>query len=204
LWIDRAHAGNDDGHCGIRKGSEGDGGEVSAAAESIGRPAMAHVYLFIVRKLVREKMIAATDNPLLTDFAIEYEAGLRPSERMAKFAPPINKLAPIIRTTFNQTANLPLIELMNDAIIIVDLDKGKIGDMNAALIGSAIANHIGIYAFHRPALRRQELAIMVDEFQTFSHGINWMPSANGPSSTAAPGLASNLICQCTMYPSIVT
>ena len=77
---------------------------------------------------------------MLTDFALEYDDGLRASERMSKFAPSINKLKPfvrpIIRTIFNQTANLPLIELMNDAIIIVDLDKGKIGDVNAALIGS--------------------------------------------------------------------
>jgi hypothetical protein len=96
---------------------------------------------------------------------------------MSKFAPSINKLKPfvrpIIRTIFNQTANLPLIELMNDAIIIVDLDKGKIGDVNAALIGSAILNHIGIYAFRRPAHNRKEFTVMVDEFQTFSHGINW-------------------------------
>ena len=149
----------------------------TAAVESVEHPTMAHVYLFIVRKLVRDKMMAATDNPLLTDFVSEYDEGLRASERMAKFAPPINKLKPfvrpIIRTIFNQTANLPLIELMNDAIIIVDLDKGKIGDVNAALIGSAILNHIGIYAFRRPALHRQKLTIMVDEFQTFSHGINW-------------------------------
>lgn len=148
----------------------------TAAVESVEHPTMAHVYLFIVRKLVREKMIAGTDNPLLADFAAEYDEGLRASERMSKFAPPINKLKPfvrpIIRTIFNQTANLPLIELMNDAIVIVDLDKGKIGDMNAALIGSAILNHIGIYAF-RPARHRQEFTIMVDEFQTFSHGINW-------------------------------
>jgi CMP-2-keto-3-deoxyoctulosonic acid synthetase len=44
---------------------------------------------------------------------------------------------------------------MNDAIIIVDLDKGKIGDVNAALIGSAILNHIGIYAFRRPSSARK-------------------------------------------------
>jgi hypothetical protein len=140
-------------------------------------PTMAHVYLFIVRKLVRERMIRAADNPLLTDFALEYDEGLRASERMSKFAPSINKLKPfvrpIIRTIFNQTANLPLIDLMNDAIVIVDLDKGKIGDMNAALIGSAILNHIGIYAFRRPAHHREDFTIMVDEFQNFSHGINW-------------------------------
>ena len=149
----------------------------TAAVESIEHPTMAHVYLFIVRKLIRERMIAAADNPLLADFATEYDDGLRSSERMAKFAPPINKLKPfvrpIIRTIFNQTSSLPLVDLMNDAIMIVDLDKGKIGDMNAALIGSAILNHVGIYAFRRPAVRRRELTIMVDEFQTFSHGINW-------------------------------
>lgn len=152
-------------------------GAATAAVESMEHPTMAHVYLFIVRKLVRERMIAKTDNPLLTDFAIEYDEGLRASERMSKFAPSINKLKPfvrpIIRTIFNQTANLPLIELMNDAIIIVDLDKGKIGDVNAALIGSAILNHIGIYAFRRPATNRQEFTVIVDEFQNFSHGINW-------------------------------
>ena len=149
----------------------------TAAVESMEHPTMAHVYLFIVRKLLREKMIAKADNPLLTDFALEYDEGLRASERMAKFAPPINKLKPfvrpIIRTIFNQTANLPLVELMNDAIVIVDLDKGKIGDVNAALIGSAILNHIGIYAFRRPAHHRTEFTVMVDEFQNFSHGINW-------------------------------
>jgi hypothetical protein len=152
-------------------------GAATAAVESIEHPTMAHVYLFIVRKLVRERMIANTDNPLLTDFTLEYDEGLRASERMSKFAPSINKLKPfvrpIIRTIFNQTANLPLIELMNDAIIVVDLDKGKIGDVNAALIGSAILNHIGIYAFRRPATNRQEFTVIVDEFQTFSHGINW-------------------------------
>jgi len=152
-------------------------GAATAAVESLDHPTMAHVYLFIVRKLVREKMIAAADNPLLTDFALEYDEGLRASERMAKFAPSINKLKPfvrpIIRTIFNQRANLPLIDLMNRAVVIVDLDKGKIGDMNAALIGSAILNHIGIYAFRRPATNREDFTIIVDEFQSFSHGINW-------------------------------
>ena len=149
----------------------------TAAVEALEHPTMAHVYLFIVRKLVREGMIAKTDNPLLADFTLEYDATLRASERMTKFAPPINKLKPfvrpVIRTIFNQTANLPLVELMNDAIIIVDLDKGKIGDLNAAFIGSAILNHIGIYAFRRPAEQRKEFTVIVDEFQTFSHGINW-------------------------------
>jgi hypothetical protein len=153
-------------------------GAATAVVETIEHPTLAHVYLFIVRKMLREKLIAKSDNPLLTDFALEYDEGLRPSERMAKFAPPINKLKPfvrpVIRTLFNQTNNLPLIELMNDAIIIVDLDKGKIGDVNAALIGSAILNHIGIYAFRRPTQHRKPFTIIVDEFQTFGHGLNWM------------------------------
>lgn len=149
----------------------------TAAVEALEHPTMAHVYLFIVRKLVRQGMIATSGNPLLADFAPDYDEALRASERMSKFAPPINKLKPfvrpVIRTIFNQTANLPLVELMNDAIIVVDLDKGKIGDLNAAFIGSAILNHIGIYAFRRPAEHRTEFTVIVDEFQNFSHGINW-------------------------------
>ncbi|MGA2184649.1 MAG: hypothetical protein ABSH47_16625 [Bryobacteraceae bacterium] len=109
-------------------------GTATAAVESMDHPTMAHVYLFIMRKLVREKMIAAANNPLLADFALEYDETLRASERMSKFAPSINKLKPfvrpIIRTIFNQTANLRLIDLMNDAVVIVDLDKGKIGETN--------------------------------------------------------------------------
>ena len=149
----------------------------TAAVESEAHPTMAHVYLFIVREMARQRMIASADNPLLDDFALEYDNGLRRSDRMAKFAPPINKLKPfvrpIIRTIFNQTANLPLVKLMNEAVVIVDLDKGKIGDVNAALIGSAILNHIGIYAFRRSAQGRKPFTVLVDEFQTFSHGINW-------------------------------
>jgi len=57
-------------------------GAATAAVESMEHPTMAHVYLFIVRKLMRERMIRAADNPLLTDFALEYDEGLRASERM--------------------------------------------------------------------------------------------------------------------------
>src|SRR5580693_8371642 len=37
----------------------------TAAVEAVEHPTMAHVYLFIVRKLIRERMIAKADNPLL-------------------------------------------------------------------------------------------------------------------------------------------
>ena len=55
-------------------------GAATAAVESMEHPTMAHVYLFIVRKLVRERMIAKTDNPLLTDFALEYDCLLYTSD----------------------------------------------------------------------------------------------------------------------------
>src|ERR1019366_7839448 len=54
------------------------------------------------------------------------------------------------------------------------MDKGKIGDVNAALIGSAILNHVGIYAFRRKSGKSKTFTIAGDEFQTFGHGINWM------------------------------
>lgn len=154
-------------------------GAATATVESVEHPTMPQVYLFIARELYRKGLLEHSENPVLRDFHNQYDEELRASERMSKFSPAYNKMEPfvrpIIRTIFGQTNNLPLIELMNkNAIILVDLNKGKIGDVNAALIGSAILNHVGIYAFRRPAEHRTPFTIIVDEFQTFGHGINWM------------------------------
>jgi hypothetical protein len=154
-------------------------GAATATVESVEQPTMPQVYLFIARELYRTGLLESSDNPVLRDFHDQYDEQLRVTERISKFSPAYNKtepfVRPIIRTIFGQTNNLPLIQLMNkSAIILVDLNKGKIGDVNAALIGSAILNHVGIYAFRRPAERRQPFTIIVDEFQTFGHGINWM------------------------------
>jgi hypothetical protein len=154
-------------------------GAATAAVEAVDQPTMPHVYLFIARELYRRGLLENSLNPVLQDFHNQYDEQLRPSERMSKFSPAYNKtepfVRPIIRTIFGQTQSLPLVDLMNrQAIILVDLNKGKIGDVNAALIGSAILNHVGIYAFRRKSEKRQPFTIVVDEFQTFGHGINWM------------------------------
>jgi len=153
-------------------------GAATATVEAIAEPTMPQVYLFVARELYRESLLLQSENPVLRDFYNQYHEELRATERMSKFSPAYNKaeafVRPIIRTIFGQTENLPLIDLMNrNAVILVDLNKGKIGDVNAALIGSAILNHVGIYAFRRTAADRQPFTLIVDEFQTFGHGVNW-------------------------------
>ena len=143
-------------------------------------PTIIHVYLFIIREMYRRALIDASDDQLLKDFQSQFDSkeGLRPSERMSKFSPALNKahpfVQPIIRTVFGQTDSLNIIDLMDkNYIILVDLDKGKIGDNAASLIGSAIMSYIQLKAFERKADKRTECTIIVDEFQNFCHGVNW-------------------------------
>ncbi len=149
-----------------------------AVSEQIENPTIVHLYLFIIRQLYRARLIDSSDDQLLKDFQQQFDKDLRTSERMSKFSPPLNKTAPfvqpLIRTIFGQTDSLDLVELMDkNAIILVDLDKGKIGDVNAELIGSAFMSYIQLRAFERKAERRTEFTIFVDEFQNFCHGVNW-------------------------------
>jgi len=44
------------------------------------------------RRQVPEKILAATENPLLQMFKEQYDEKLRDSEQMSKFSPPINKV----------------------------------------------------------------------------------------------------------------
>lgn len=150
----------------------------TAVVEQVQNPTVLHVWLFIIRELYRASLISESDNQILKDFAHQFDDQLRTSERMSKFSPALNKLAPfmrpIARTIFAQHETLDLIKLMDEgAIIIIDLDKGKIGDVTAALIGSAILSYIQTKMFERKAEGRKEVIIFVDEFQTFGHGVNW-------------------------------
>ncbi len=97
---------------------------------------------------------------------------------MSKLSPALNKLfpfvQPVIRTIFGQIDAANLIDLIDRGyIILIDLDKGKIGDIAASLIGSAIMSYIQLKALERKSEGRRECTIIIDEFQNFCHGVNW-------------------------------
>lgn len=152
----------------------------TAVVEGEKDPTIIHLYLFIMREIYRRSLIDASDDQLLKDFQSQFDSkeGLRPSERMSKLSPALNKahpfVQPVIRTVFGQTDSLNFVDLMDrNYVILVDLDKGKIGDIAASLIGSAIMSYIQLKAFERKADNRTECTIIVDEFQNFCHGVNW-------------------------------
>ena len=141
-------------------------------------PTIIHLYLFVIRELYRKALISASDDSTLKDFQHQFDEELRASERMSKMSPALNKLfpfvQPVIRTIFGQVDSLNFIDLIDQGyIIIIDLDKGKIGEIAASLIGSAIMSYIQLKAMERKADRRRKCTIIIDEFQNFCHGVNW-------------------------------
>jgi TraM recognition site of TraD and TraG len=150
----------------------------TAVVEQVPNPTIIQVYLFIIREIYRTELVKDSSNQLLKDFSRQFDDELRTSERMSKLSPALNKVAPFIqpiaRTIFGQNDALDLIDLIDKGyIILIDLDKGKIGDLNAALIGSAILSYIQGRMFERKAEGRKQATIYVDEFQTFGYGVNW-------------------------------
>jgi type IV secretory pathway TraG/TraD family ATPase VirD4 len=142
------------------------------------QPTIIHMYLFVMRELYRDALIRSSDDSTLKDFQRQFDEELRASERMSKFSPALNKLfpfvQPVIRTIFGQVESMNFIELVDQGyIIIIDLDKGKIGDIAASLIGSAIMSYIQLKAMERKADKRRNCTIIIDEFQNFCHGVNW-------------------------------
>jgi DNA helicase HerA-like ATPase len=152
-------------------------GAVSAVTESYGFLNIPAIYLFIARESFRKDILAKCKNPLLADFAEQYDEKLRSSEQMSKFSPPLNKIdgfvAPIMRPLVSQEKPIDFLRAMNERkIILVDVSKGKLGAENAQLIGSIILGNISIAALRRKPSDPQ-FFVFVDEVQNFLHGVDF-------------------------------
>ena len=90
---------------------------IDAACEYYEHPAPVHIFRLIADDKFPEKVLADTDNPLLTMFCEQYDEKLRDSEQMSKFSPPINKvgklLRPFIIPIIDQTKSLDFLGIMN-------------------------------------------------------------------------------------------
>ena len=71
-------------------------------------------------------------------------------------------------------SNLDFREIMdNDKILIVNLDKGKLGSENVTLFGQLLVNKLNLAAMGRSELsqsERTDFYVIIDEFQNFSKG----------------------------------
>lgn len=122
--------------------------------------------------------VSKTKNPVVKSFwENEYaNTGQRERQEMipyfsAKFGPFITNT--IMRNTIGQTKSaFDLREIMdNQKILLINLSKGKIGDLNTQLLGLVLVSLIQMAAMSRadmPKEERKDFYLYVDEFQNFA------------------------------------
>lgn len=145
---------------------------------SVPRATMGDIPALLTNKSIRDEFVSYVQNEVVLDFwKGEYEK-YSPAFRSVVIAPLQNKVGalltdPLLNAVFTGNGPLlPLRELMDARrFLIVNLDKGRIGEGPATILGSFLVSHIAIAGLGRsdmPEDDRQNFHVYLDEFQTFS------------------------------------
>jgi len=149
---------------------------IDAVCEYFDQPTPVHIFRFMADDKFREKVLAATKNPLLRMFKEQYDEKLRDSEQMSKFSPPINKvgklLRPQIMPIIGQTKSLDFLDIMNSRkIVVCRFSKGRLGEEVAQILGSLVVSMVSIAALKREKQKkRPPFMLVADEVHNFVHG----------------------------------
>lgn len=133
-------------------------------------------------KAYRKKVVDNVKDPVVKDFWVKEFAGY--TDRFTQEATPAiqNKIGqftsnPLIRNIIGQPkSSFDMRELMDGKkILLINLSKGLVGDVNMRLLGSMLTTRIFLGAMSRANLPAHELAkapnfyFYVDEFQNFAN-----------------------------------
>ena len=149
---------------------------IDAVCEYFDHPTPVHIFRFMADDKFREKILAATSNPLLKMFKEQYDDKLRDSEQMSKFSPPINKVGKLLRPSIiaiiGQTKSLDFLDIMNSRkIVVCRFSKGRLGEEIAQILGSLVVSMVSISALKREKQKvRQPFMLVADEVHNFVHG----------------------------------
>ncbi len=132
----------------------------------------------LVDKEYRKEVVQYIKDPVVKNFW-QNEFSKYPDRFQAEAVAPIqNKVgqyitSPLIRNIIGQThSSLNFRKIMDGRkILIIDLAKGKIGEDNAALLGSMLITKLQLAAMSRVDLseeERKDFYLYVDEFQNFA------------------------------------
>ena len=126
----------------------------------------------------RQSVIMQIQDPVVKSFWVNEFSSYNESYANDAVIPILNKVGqfisnPIIRNMIGQKNNmLDFEEFMNTGkIVLINLSKGKLGDENAALLGSMFITKIQQAALARakfPEEERRDFYFYVDEFQNFA------------------------------------
>lgn len=126
----------------------------------------------------RNGLVSRLENRAVRDFWFDEFNNYSPAFRAVVTAPLQNKLGALLtdptlhRFLTEPGEQINLRRLMDeDKVVLVNLDKGKIGEGPATAIGSFLLSHIalaGIARSSEPEEGRRDFFVYLDEFQTFT------------------------------------
>lgn len=134
--------------------------------------------LLIDEDFMKSKLKHVTDQQVLDFWTKEFPASQRSSEAGEVISWVVSKFGPFIsndamRNIIGQTKsgfNFPDI-MNNNKILLVNLSKGKMGDLNSRLIGIIFVMKFQAAAMARASIledQRKDFTLYVDEFQNFA------------------------------------
>lgn len=139
---------------------------------------LAHIPPLLTDRDSRSRFVSNLTDPVVADFwKTEYER-YSPAFRAVIIAPLQNKIGalltdPLLRRILTEDGDqLDLKGIMDGGkIFLVNLDKGRIGEGPAMLLGSFLVSHIALTGLSRSAVvegARKDFFVYLDEFQTFT------------------------------------
>lgn len=139
---------------------------------------LADIPRLIADRTFRSGIIANIEDPVVKEFWTNEFEKYSPGFRSVVIAPLQNKIGalltdPILRRILTEPGEwLDLRRIMDTGkFLLVNLDKGRIGEGPAATLGSFLVSHLALSAVARsdtPEAERRDFAIVLDEFQTFT------------------------------------
>lgn len=134
-------------------------------------------YLFASNEYAARRA-AELKNPLARAFWTEEMAAMSPAEKAQRIGPVIEKIESfagddILRNVLGQVhSGFSIERIMNEGkILLVNLSKGKIGELNSALLGLIITTKFYMSTMTRAQMTeeaRKPFYLYVDEFQNFT------------------------------------
>ncbi len=134
--------------------------------------------LLIDPEFMKSKLKYVTDQTVLDFWTKEFPASQRSNESGEVISWVVSKFGPFIsndtmRNIIGQTkSGFNIADIMNNRkILLVNLSKGKLGDLNSKLLGIIFVMKFQAAAMERakiPEEQRQDFTLYVDEFQNFA------------------------------------
>jgi hypothetical protein len=143
-------------------------------------PTLADISRVLTDDKFRKDKLSRETNPLVTQFWTQEAEKAGGEAALANIAPYISTKLDVfisnefLRPILNQpVSTINFQEAMDQGkILICNLSKGKIGELNARLLGSLIVGKLAIAAFSRegriPENERRDFYLYMDEFQNFT------------------------------------